>query len=139
MIPYDPKNWYWRVGNSADQVWSSAAASFAATFAGGYLSSTNAGYIGWVAAGGQATNIASESELCEVIYERIPALVPSYRVAALAALAATDDVAMRCFKANVPFPEAWRVYVKTLRDLARDATRDPTQPLPSRPAYPSGT
>lgn len=56
--------------------------------------------------------------------------------AAEAALARSDMVAMRCVKANVPFPPAWQAHVAELRAILRGADAGP---LPPMPAYPEGT
>ena len=69
-MPYDPSNWYWVVGDGpSDQVWSSASAS--------YVSSTDAMYLAWVAAGGIATNILDSAELFDVLASVCPAGIGS--------------------------------------------------------------
>lgn len=62
---------------------------------------------------------------------------PAVSLADLArdALAATDSVALRCFKAGVAFPDAWRVYVGQLREIVRTSSGE----MPKRPAYPDET
>ena len=55
--------------------------------------------------------------------------------AALSALAKSDDIAMRCFKAGVAFPAEWQSYVTALRAIAGGASGL----LPIQPAYPAGT
>lgn len=63
----------------------------------------------------------------------------SHQVQAQVALDASDMVALRCFKAGVAFPSDWLTYVNALRVVVRTSSGDPTQALPTRPAYPSGT
>jgi len=63
----------------------------------------------------------------------------AHQAQAQAALDASDMVALRCFKAGVAFPAEWLTYVNAMRAVVRAPTGDPTQPLPTRPAYPAGT
>jgi hypothetical protein len=63
----------------------------------------------------------------------------AHQAQAQAALDASDMVALRCFKAGVAFPSEWLSYVSALRAVVRATSGDPTQALPTRPAYPSGT
>lgn len=58
-LNFDATNWYWTVGGSSTQVYSSAA--------GNYVPSTDSAYQAWVASGGVATSIASEAELGGVL------------------------------------------------------------------------
>ena len=51
----------------------------------------------------------------------------------------SDMVALRCFKAGVAFPAEWLTHVSAMRAVVRAPTGDPTQALPTRPAYPAGT
>lgn len=74
-----------------------------------------------------------------MLAQQVPNLVPSHPSAAQAALDKTDIVALRCFKAGVTFPTAWITYTAALRALVATPASDPTQPLPTRPAYPAGT
>jgi hypothetical protein len=60
----------------------------------------------------------------------------SYVGPAQAALAVSDRVASRCFKAGVAFPSAWLTYVQTLRAIVAGTQ---SGPLPAQPAYPAGT
>lgn len=53
------------------------------------------------------------------------------------ALDRSDMTALRCFKANIPFPNAWQNYVTTLRAIV-SGSLTPTD-LPVQPAYPNGT
>ena len=54
--------------------------------------------------------------------------------AARAALDVTDLVAIRCFKAAIPFPSEWQSYVVELRKVVAGTRGD----LPEQPAYPDG-
>jgi len=58
-IHYAPSQWYWTVGGSTAQVWSSAAAA--------YVPASDAGYQAWLATGGVATALRFEDELVEVL------------------------------------------------------------------------
>ena len=62
-----------------------------------------------------------------------------YQAGAQTALDASDLVAIRCVKAGVPFPAEWQTYCNALRAIMRAPSGDPTQALPSKPEYPSGT
>jgi hypothetical protein len=59
ILPYNPRNWYWRVAGSDTQRYSSAS--------GNYVSVSDATYLAWVANGGVPTNILNEAELGEVL------------------------------------------------------------------------
>lgn len=91
--------------------------------------------------GQRITSTASYVLEAGEVYERydvesIPAPMPaSTRSLAVAALDATDAVAIRCFKAGVAFPDEWRVYVAQLREIVRADSGE----LPKRPAFPEGT
>jgi len=50
-----------------------------------------------------------------------------------------DKVCTRCMKAGVPYPAAWDARDQALRAIVKASTGDPTQPLPTRPAYPENT
>lgn len=63
----------------------------------------------------------------------------AYQVQAQSALAESDKTILRCYEAAVPVPSAWATYRKSLRAIVSAASGDPTQPLPAKPAYPSGT
>lgn len=68
--------------------------------------------------------------------EDIPAAPPpSLSALALAALVATDQTAIRCFKAGLAFPPEWADYVKSLRSIVRSGKGE----LPPPPSYPEGT
>jgi hypothetical protein len=59
ILPYNPRNWYWRVAGSDTQRYSSAS--------GVYVPVSDATYLAWVANGGVPTNILNEAELGEVL------------------------------------------------------------------------
>ena len=88
----------------------------------------------------------------EVRFEGMPepaqlaAAFPGYRpadpgddisLAAKQALEATDQVALRCFKAGIPFPDDWRRYVIELRAIVN--AQSESTALPSQPDYPAGS
>ncbi|WP_331773820.1 hypothetical protein [Sulfurospirillum sp. 1612] len=52
------------------------------------------------------------------------------------ALNNSDLVAIRCLKANIPFPDDWVSYVMTLRALLKS---DTVQDIPAHPDYPIGS
>ena len=51
------------------------------------------------------------------------------------ALTDSDAVALRCFKASLPFPAEWHAYANALRQIIQTGTGT----LPVRPAYPADT
>jgi hypothetical protein len=57
--PFFPRNWYWVVGGSTTQVYSSAA--------GNYVPVDNAAYVAWLAAGNTPRPIDTEAKLGEVL------------------------------------------------------------------------
>jgi len=63
----------------------------------------------------------------------------TYLIQVQEALYETDNVAIRCFKAGIPFPSAWQTYTLALRALYVQTSGDNTLPLPTKPAYPAGT
>lgn len=48
------------------------------------------------------------------------------------ALAKSDMVALRCFKASVPFPEEWKDYVLALRSVVNGESEE----MPEKPDFP---
>ncbi|WP_318833713.1 tail fiber assembly protein [Burkholderia cepacia] len=63
----------------------------------------------------------------------------AYRASAQAALTESDKTILRCYENAVPVPGAWSTYRKALRAIVSASSGDPTQALPSKPSYPSGT
>ncbi|MGF6879033.1 hypothetical protein [Paraburkholderia sp. MM5477-R1] len=63
----------------------------------------------------------------------------TYQAAAQAALDKSDLTIVRCTENAVTVPAAWATYRKALRAIVGAASGDPTQALPTKPAYPSGT
>jgi hypothetical protein len=59
VIPFNPRNWYWRVAGSDTQRYSSSI--------GDYVAVSDATYLAWIASGGVPTNILNEAELGEVL------------------------------------------------------------------------
>lgn len=52
-------------------------------------------------------------------------------------LTESDIVAVRCFKANIPFPTEWDTYVRALRDITTQ--EDPNNLVwPNKPSLPNG-
>ena len=64
MLPYNIQNWYWIVGGSTTQVYSSASA--------GYVTLPNSTYTAWLAAGGVPTKIDTETNLAGVFNASYP-------------------------------------------------------------------
>jgi hypothetical protein len=79
----------------------------------------------------------------EAVYAAYDPTAPSwtlYQQQAAAALAESDKTVIRCGENQVQVPAAWATYRKALRAIVGATTPgDPTQPLPTRPAYPSNT
>lgn len=63
----------------------------------------------------------------------------AYQSEAQTALAQSDNTILRCYENAVPVPAAWASYRKALRAIVSAGSGDSTKPLPSKPAYPSGT
>lgn len=63
----------------------------------------------------------------------------AYQSSAQAALTESDTTVLRCYENAVPMPTAWITYRKALRAIVSASSGDSTQPLPTKPAYPSGT
>lgn len=63
----------------------------------------------------------------------------AYQAIAKAALDASDITILRCYEHAVATPAAWSTYRGALRAIISAASGDPTQPLPTKPAYPAGT
>jgi hypothetical protein len=79
----------------------------------------------------------------EAVYAAYNPASPSwtlYQQSAAAALAESDKTVIRCGENQLPVPGTWAIYRKALRAIVGAQTPgDPTQPLPVRPAYTSGT
>jgi len=86
--------------------------------------------VGWNYAAGAFSAPSSPSNA--VLWAR-------YQVQAQAALDKSDITILRCTENAVSVPAAWATYRKALRAIVGAATGDPTQPLPTQPAYPAGT
>lgn len=65
---YKASDWYWIVGGSTTQVFSS--------FAKSYVPVSNARYVAWVADRHRPTKIATEAELFDVLAEQAPECLP---------------------------------------------------------------
>lgn len=63
----------------------------------------------------------------------------TYQATAQAALGKSDVTILRCAENAVAVPATWAAYRKALRAIVSESSGDPTQPLPIKPAYPSGT
>lgn len=69
FTPYTPSNWYWIVGQSITDVWSSARAQ--------YVPQTDSVYVEWLGAGNIPTPISTEDALQIVLADAYPAGWPS--------------------------------------------------------------
>lgn len=64
----------------------------------------------------------------------------TYQAQAKAALDASDMTVLRCVENAIAVPTEWATYRASLRAIVGATTvGDPTQPLPTKPAYPAGT
>lgn len=63
----------------------------------------------------------------------------AHQAAAQTALDKSDITIGRCYENAVAVPAEWKAYRTALRAIVAASTGDPTQPLPTRPAYPAGT
>lgn len=64
----------------------------------------------------------------------------AYQTQAQAALDASDVTVLRCVEKAIVVPTEWATYRASLRAIVGATTLgDPTQPLPTKPAYPAGT
>ena len=63
----------------------------------------------------------------------------AYKETAQAELDFGDKVCTRCTKAGVAYPAEWLARDEALRTIIRASSGDPTQPLPTRPAFPANT
>lgn len=66
---YNPRDWYWQIGDDATRLWSSKTASF--------VTARSKAYKDWSALGNVATRIASLEELREVLLARYPEGAPN--------------------------------------------------------------
>ena len=82
---------------------------------------------------------APERSADEIAAEEQARSWSKYQAAAQSALEKSDAVALRCWKAGVDYPTAWRVYDAALREIVRAKSGDDSLPLPEQPAYPEGT
>lgn len=62
-----------------------------------------------------------------------------HQAQAQAALDKSDTTILRCIEHSVAVPADWVSYRAALRAIVSATSGDPTQPLPTRPAYPAGT
>jgi len=100
--------------------------------------------LGWRAVD-DAVNVGAD----EYFSVDMPAITPAQQIAvawsgfqtqAKAALDVSDITVLRCVEKSVAVPQEWAAYRASLRTIVGATTvGDPTQPLPTRPAYPAGT
>lgn len=83
-----------------------------------------------------STSAPSHSQIAE---QEAAAAWAAYQSLAVAALTQSDQVILRCYENAVTVPRAWMDYRKALRVIIDAPSGDPTQKLPSQPAYPAGT
>jgi hypothetical protein len=89
----------------------------------------------------QATIDSDDARYQAFIYPGSPSSSQwaEYQSEAQTALAQSDNTILRCYENAVPVPTAWASYRKALRAIVSAGSGDATKPLPSKPAYPSGT
>ncbi|MBL4776776.1 MULTISPECIES: hypothetical protein [Ralstonia] len=75
----------------------------------------------------------------QIAAQQAAAAWSAYQATAKAALAVSDITILRCAESAVALPAAWAAYRKALRAIVGASTGDPTQALPTQPAYPAGT
>jgi hypothetical protein len=79
----------------------------------------------------------------EAVYAAYDPTAPSWSVhqaAAAMALTESDKTVLRCGENQLPVPADWASYRKALRAIVgATVPGDPTQPLPARPEFPTGT
>jgi hypothetical protein len=84
----------------------------------------------------------SQKATVEAVYAAHDPAKPSwsaYQGQARAALTDSDITLLRCAECGVSVPPTWAAYRKALRAIVSAVTGDPAQPLPIKPAYPTGT
>ena len=59
------------------------------------------------------------------------------RIMRVPLFATTDAVAMRCFKAGVPYPKDWQKYTQALRDVTKQPDTENVD-WPTQPELPDG-
>jgi hypothetical protein len=103
--------------------------------------------------GWRAVNTQNDVGQEETYFDAIPIPTPAQQAAAQqaaawltyqhqaqAALDKSDVTVLRCAEKAIVVPTEWAAYRSSLRTIIGATTvGDPTQPLPTRPAYPSGT
>ncbi len=67
------------------------------------------------------------------------ALWAAYQATAKAAIEKSDITILRCAENSVTVPVEWSAYRKALRAILIAVSGDPTEPLPTQPAYPTST
>ncbi|APD38433.1 hypothetical protein [Burkholderia pseudomallei] len=75
----------------------------------------------------------------QIAAQQTAAAWSAYQASAKTALDVSDITILRCAEEAVAVPAAWITYRKALRAIVGAEAGDPTQPLPTKPAYPSGT
>lgn len=81
----------------------------------------------------------TEDELIQNFPDYVPMAWRAVQSLARSALISTDGVAIRCFKAAVPFPQDWWDYVEALRAIVRTRSGDINLVLPEPPEYPANS
>lgn len=64
---------------------------------------------------------------------------PNYQRAALYALQISDITVLRCYENAVAVPAEWHTYRNALRVIVAATSGDASIPLPTKPAYPTGS
>ena len=129
LLPYDPSNWYWEVGNDTSRVYSSARAN--------YVSRNDPAFVEWTKNGGVPTKIKSEADLRQVFVQQYPEgwRGEAIKQKARKALADSDEIILGMYENDMKVPADWRKYRSTLRAIVNG---QPATDLPLRPPVPPG-
>jgi hypothetical protein len=93
---------------------------------------------GWTVDSGELV-APIQASAAQISAQRAATAWAVHQVNAKAALDASDTTILRCYENGVVVPHAWAAYRQALREVVGAASGDPSQGLPPKPPYPSGT